>query len=376
MSTSYEVGGVRTNPDHTARVCDPLGSNGRIVSGSAPDQTGISRTVSTPTTDAAAPAKAAASGDAKKPPPPLVPSTTSAERLAVAKQYGLRALNVRPPLREYIRDLTGRWAFIRVLATSTAYAKNQNNYLGQLWAVLNPILNAAVYVLIFGILLGLSRGLDNSIAFIVIGVFMFRFVEASVTGGAKSISGKTQLLRSLHFPRAVLPMSTVLSLLTTLVPAIVVMCAITLLSGFLPNYEMIHVTWWWLLLPAAVALMWIFNTGLAFIMARFVASTPDVENVLPFIMRVLMYASGVIFPVSLYVERMEIPETSKAIVGGILEYQPVAVYLYLVRSVLMQEEDMFPHSGLMWALGGAWAVLFFVIGFIVFWRGEERYGRD
>lgn len=332
--------------------------------------------MSTPTTDAAAPAKAAASGDAKKPPPPLVPSSTSEDRLALAKQYGLRTLNVRPPLGEYIRDLTGRWAFIRVLATSTAYAKNQNNYLGQLWAVLNPILNAAVYVLIFGVLLKLSRDVDNSIAFIVIGVFMYRFVEASVTGGAKSISGKTQLLRSLHFPRAVLPMSTVLSLLTTLVPAIVVMCAITLLSGFLPDYEMIHVSWWWLLLPAAVALMWIFNTGLAFFMARFVSSTPDIENVLPFIMRVVMYASGVIFPVTIYVDRMQIPETSKAIVGGILEYQPVAVYLYLVRSTLMQEEEMFPHSGLMWALGGAWAVLFFVIGFIVFWRGEERYGRD
>ncbi|GGM27521.1 transport permease protein [Promicromonospora citrea] len=347
-----------------------------MVSGSAPDQIGISRTVSTPTTDAAAPAGAAASGSAKTPPPPLVPSTTSAERLALAKKYGLRPLNVRPPLGEYIRDLVGRWAFIRVLATSTAYARNQNNYLGQLWAVLNPILNAAVYVLIFGVLLKLSRDVDNSIAFIVIGVFMYRFVEASVTGGAKSISGKTQLLRSLHFPRAVLPISTVLSLLTTLIPAIVVMCAITLLSGFLPTYEMIHVTWWWLLLPAAVALMWIFNTGLAFIMARFVASTPDIENVLPFVMRVVMYASGVIFPVVSYVERLEIPEASKAVVGGVLEYQPVAVYLYLVRSVLMQEEEMFPHSGLMWVLGAVWAVVFFVIGFVVFWRGEERYGRD
>lgn len=300
---------------------------------------------------------------------------TSAERLALAKQYGLRPLNVRPPLGEYIRSLASRWAFIRVLATSTAYAKNQNNYLGQLWAVLNPILNAAVYVLIFGIVLHLSRGVSNSIAYIVIGVFMFRFVEASVSGGAKSISGKTQLLRSLHFPRAVLPMSTVLSLLTTLIPAIVVMCAITLLSGFIPTYEMVHVTWWWLLLPAAVALMWIFNTGLAFIMARLVASIPDLDNIIGFVMRVLMYASGVIFPVSHYIEDLTVSETTKAIFTGVLDYQPIAVYLYLVRSVLMQEEA-FPPSGLMWVLGGVWAVLFFVIGFIVFWRGEERYGRD
>lgn len=282
---------------------------------------------------------------------------------------------MRPPLGQYIRELAGRWAFIRVLATSTAYAKNQNNYLGQLWAVITPILNATVYVLIFGILLGLNRGVDNSVAFIVIGVFMFRFIESSVTGGAKSISGKTQLLRSVHFPRAVLPISTVLSLLATLVPALVVMCIITLVSGYIPTYETIHMTWWWLLLPAAVALMWIFNTGLAFIMARLIANTPDLDNVISFVMRVTMYASGVIFPVADRVTKLNISEPAKVIVGGILEYQPVAVYLYLARSILMHEEQ-YPPNGFMWVLGAAWAVVFFVVGFIVFWRGEERYGRD
>lgn len=335
--------------------------------------------MTTPTTDAAAAGSRAGQGGASRPPrppEPLVPATTSAERVALAEQYGLRRLNVRPPLGEYIKDLAGRWPFIRVLATSTAYAKNQSNYLGQLWAVLNPILNAAVYVLIFGILLGVSRDVDNSIAFIVIGVFIFRFIEASVTGGAKSISGKTQLLRSLHFPRAVLPMSTVLSLLATLVPALVVMCIIVLLSGLIPDYQMMRVTWWWLLLPAAVALLWIFNTGLAFIMARVVATTPDLDNVIGFVMRVVMYGSGVIFPLSGYLQRMQgISEAARDVLGVVLEYQPVAVFLYLVRSCLTQEETI-PQSGLMWALGAGWAVVVFVVGFIVFWRGEERYGRD
>ncbi|GAA4724664.1 teichoic acid transport system permease protein [Promicromonospora umidemergens] len=293
----------------------------------------------------------------------------------MAEQYGLRPLNVRPPLGEYIRDLMGRWSFIRVLATSTAYARNQTNYLGQLWAVLNPILNAAVYVLIFGILLGVTRDMGNSIAFIVVGVFTYRFIESSVTGGAKSISGKTQLLRSLHFPRAVMPISTVLSLLATLIPALAVMCVMVLLSGYIPGYQTMKVTWWWLLLPAAVVLLWIFNTGLAFMMARAVATTPDLDNIIGFVMRVVMYGSGVIFPLAGYIERMGVSDTVKGILGAVLEHQPVAVYLYLVRSCLTQEESI-PQSGLMWALGAVWAVLFFVIGFVVFWRGEERYGRD
>jgi teichoic acid transport system permease protein len=331
--------------------------------------------VSTPTTDAAAAGVRSTRGGTPQPPPPLDPDTTSEERMALAKQYGLRRLNVRPPLWDYIRDLTSRWSFIRVLATSTAYAKNQSNYLGQLWAVLNPLLNAAVYVLIFGILIGTTRGVGNSIAFIVIGVFIFRFIESSVTGGAKSISGKTQLLRSLHFPRAVLPMSTVLSLLATLIPALAVMCVIVLLSGLLPGYQMMTVTWWWLLLPAAVALLWIFNTGLAFIMARVVATTPDLDNIIGFVMRVVMYGSGVIFPLAGYIEKMQVSDGARVVLAAVLDHQPVAVYLYLVRSCLTQEESI-PQSGLMWALGAAWAVVFFVIGFVVFWRGEERYGRD
>lgn len=332
--------------------------------------------MSTPTTDAAKPQAGPARGAKPQPPPAIVPDTTSAQRQALAQKYGLRPLNVRPPLGEYIRELARRRSFIRVMATSTAYARNQRNYLGQLWAILNPVLNATMYVLVFGLLLGINRGLENTIAFIVIGTFMFRFFEASVSGGSKSISGKTSLLRSLHFPRAVLPISSVLSQLATLLPAIVVMCGIALISGLVPNNETIHVTWWWLLIPAALAMMWVFNTGVAFIMARLVASTPDLDNIVSFVMRLLMFGSGVIFPVSHYVDNLKFGPVGTEIVSDILTYQPVAVYLYLMRSVVTNESTMPPDNGLMWALGGAWALLFFVVGFIIFWRGEEKYGRD
>ncbi|MFD6134432.1 ABC transporter permease [Isoptericola sp. NPDC056618] len=311
--------------------------------------------------------------DPLRPPEPVVPDTTSQERRAIAEQFGLQQMGVRPPLGKYIRDVASRWAFIRVLGTATAYSKNQNNYLGQLWAVLNPILNATVYVLIFGILLGANRGVENTIAFITIGTFLYRFFEQSVHAGSRSIAQKTNLIRSLHFPRAVLPIAQVVSLLTTLVPALVVMCAIVLLSGLLPAYPTVHVTWSWLLLPAIVALMWIFNTGIAFIVARAVAITPDLDNIIGFVLRLVMYASGVIFPVMHYVK--DLPAQAAAIIGPILEYQPIGVFLYVARSILTQEPSM-PQDPWMWLWAAGWAVVAFVVGFIVFWRGEERYGRD
>ncbi|GAA1710207.1 ABC transporter permease [Isoptericola hypogeus] len=307
------------------------------------------------------------------PPEPITPALTSSERQALADQFQLRKMGVRPPLGTYVRDVLARWAFIRVLGTASAYAKNQNNYLGQLWAILNPVLNSIVYILVFGILLQANRGVENTIAFIVIGTFLFRFVEQSVHGGARSIAQKTNLIRAMHFPRAVLPISQVVSLLATLVPALVVMCAIVLLSGLLPAYEPVPVTWEWLLLPVIVALLWIFNTGLAFVVARAVAITPDLDNIISFVMRLAMYASGVIFPVAHYIERL--PDDVEAVLLPIAQYQPISVYLYLGRSALLQEPNI-PPDPTMWLWAVGWAIVMFVVGFIIFWRGEERYGRD
>lgn len=306
-------------------------------------------------------------------PAPVVPSMTSEHRRRLASQYNLEPMGVRPPLLAYIRDVLSRWSFIRVLATSSAYARNQDSYLGQVWAVLTPLLNATVYVAIFGLLLKANRGVENTIAFIVIGVFTYRFIEQSVSSGAKSISGKSSLIRSLHFPRAALPISTVLSLLTTLVPTLAVMCMIVLLSGLLPAYPVAHITWWWLLMPVAIALLWIFNMGLAFFVARIVAITPDIDKLIGFVMRFVMYGSGVIFPISRYAE--DLHDSIYWWLSPILEYQPVAVFLYLVRSCLTQEPSITPDLT-KWLWGIGWALVVFAVGLVFFWRGEERYGRD
>src|SRR5690625_5037224 len=164
--------------------------------------------------------------DSSRPPsPPLA---------ELAEKHGLRRISVRPPLREYLQQIWRFRQFTYFMSTSRAYAQNQNSYLGQLWAIITPILNALVYVIVFGLVLGTGRGLDNVVAFIVVGIFMFRFFQQSVIAGGKSVSERLQLVRSLHFPRAILPISAVITELTPLLPALAVMCGITLLSGFMP----------------------------------------------------------------------------------------------------------------------------------------------
>lgn len=301
-------------------------------------------------------------------PPPLERTYDQDWVDRAVNENALGQMGIRTPLGRYIKELWKRRSFIRVMAASKAQAQNQNTYLGQVWALLTPIFNAAVYVLIFGFILQIGRaGIENTVAFIVVGVFMFRFFEQSISAGSKSISKSLNLVRSVHFPRAVLPIAGVMAELTVLGPALVVMCAIAYLSGFLPIAGPVTITWHWVLLIPAVALMWIFSTGCAFMVARWVAIAPDLDNLVPHAMRVLMYCSGVIFSIDRYLGDFSW--------GWLMEYQPIAVYLYLARSSLLNE-PAYPPDPTMWLIGLGWAVLFFILGFIVFWRGEARYGRD
>ena len=301
-------------------------------------------------------------------PPPLERTFSQASVDAAVQQNDLEQIGIRPRFLPYLKDLWRRRSLIRVLAASKAESENQNTYLGQIWALVSPTINASVYVLIFGFLLDVGRaGIENTVAFIVVGVFMFRFFERSVMAGAHSLNKNMNLVRSVDFPRAVLPTAGVLAELMMLGPALVVMCVISYGSGFLPVAGKVTIDAYWLLLFPAVLLLWLFSTGCAFMVARWVAMTPDLDNLLPHVLRILMYASGVIFSVERFVGDFSW--------GWLLEYQPVAVYLHLVRSSLLNE-PAYQQELMMWVLGVLWALLFAVAGFLIFWSGEERYGRD
>src|SRR5690606_29208701 len=126
---------------------------------------------------------------------------------ALAKRYGLRRAIARPSMPAYLRQLWDRRHFILTYAMSRTVSKYSESALGQLWQVLTPLLNAAVYWLMFGIILGQSKNIEHYPAFLITGVMVFTFTQRTVTGGAKSISSNLSLIRALHFPRASLPLA-------------------------------------------------------------------------------------------------------------------------------------------------------------------------
>ncbi|MFF1356064.1 ABC transporter permease [Streptomyces sp. NPDC058297] len=282
----------------------------------------------------------------------------------LAAKYGLTVSGARPSLFEYVGQLWGRRHFILAFSQAKLTAQYSQAKLGQLWQVATPLLNAAVYYLIFGLILHASRGMsmDVYIPFLVTGVFVFTFTQSSVMAGVRAISGNLGLVRALHFPRASLPISFALQQLQQLLFSMIVLFIVAVGFGSYPGLS-------WLLIVPVLALQFLFNTGLALIMARLGSKTPDLAQLMPFVMRTWMYASGVMFSIPIMLA------DKPAWVADLLQWNPAAIYMDLMRFALIDgygSSNLPPH---VWAVAAGWSVLVAVGGFVYFWKAEERYGR-
>ena len=132
---------------------------------------------------------------------------SSAKQLAM--QHGLTNASKIPGLGEYIKSTWRRKDFIAELADARSTQQYSDSLLGRIWQLITPLLNAAIYFVIFGILLGTSKGIENFTAFLVTGVFVFNFMQVTVTAASASIPKNDRLIKAIHFPKMVLPLATV-----------------------------------------------------------------------------------------------------------------------------------------------------------------------
>jgi len=332
-----------------------------------------------------------------------------AEPLAeLARRYGLRPSATRPAVPAYLRQLWQRRHFIIAFATARNIALYTEARLGQLWQVLTPLLNAGVYFLIFGVLLNISRGVPNYLGFVVTGVFVFNFTQRTFISTSTVMTQNLDLIRALQFPRAALPIGYVVIELQQMMLSVVVLVPILLATGE-------PLTWHWLLLIPALALQTIFNIGCGLVVARLGSQVNDVSQLLPFLTRTWLYASGVIFSIASLgpsIAGLSISASQKII--AVLQLNPAALYITLTRNALMaSQRESAPGSrpynaalchvwhtagqkrsaahqvlydsahchfsganpAYFWYYAVGWAVLALVVGFFFFWRAETGYGR-
>lgn len=249
-----------------------------------------------------------------------------------------------PPVVPYVRQLWRRRKFAVRMARADLKAQHYDTVLGQLWAVLNPLLLAAVYYLIFGVILGTQKGNPVYLAMLLSGLFAFYYTRNSLQFGAKSIVGGGAMILNTAFPRALLPISSLIEALLTYLPMLAVYAVFHLVADYPVGIQLVA-------LPVIVMIQTIFNLGLALLFAALNVYFRDTSSFLPYVTRIWLYLSPVLYSVK------QVPADLKPV----LAMNPLFPLLAAWHEVLV--DGRFPSVGnlaysLAWAiavlLGGAW----------------------
>lgn len=279
-------------------------------------------------------------------------------------EHELRDAHLTAKLLPYLRELWERRSYIWHVSVNELRSRQITNVLGNIWHLLNPALSIGVYFVIFGLLLKTTRGVDNFLLFLTVGLFVFQFTQKSTVDGSKTIITNGGLIKGVRFPRAILPITSTVTELLSSLSTFVMMFAILLISGQYPR-------WTWLLFPLLIAVQFLFNLGSAFIAARAATHFRDTTQILPFIFRLLLYGSGVIYNVDAYLtnDAGEVNEGLKLI----FTLNPMYCFLTVARWTLLGNNDL--GAGVI-VSGVVWSVGLLCIGFLWFRRAEESYARD
>jgi teichoic acid transport system permease protein len=271
----------------------------------------------------------------------------------------LTKVGQRPDFLDYLVQLWDRRSFILFDARSRVQSGNDKTHLGSAWLVLTPVLSGLSFYLIFGVFLGTSKGIDNFIGYLIIGVFTFSMTTRSILGGAKSLTSNTSMIRAFQFPRAALPIALNVRELLANIPVTIVMLLFVIFTA--PAEE---ITWRWLLIVPAILLQFLFNLGIGMLLAPLILKVPDLSHLFTFLMRFLMYVSAVFFAESRF--------GKYPVMRTIMDYNPIFQVIKIIRDSVLYDTTPAWRA---WEVLALWALGSVAAGLFVFWRGEESYGR-
>jgi ABC-type polysaccharide/polyol phosphate export permease len=257
-----------------------------------------------------------------------------------------------PPIGPYMRELWRRREFAVELSRTNLRAQHFDTAFGQLWLILNPILLGFVYFLLVDILHH-HKNANQFFAHLLSGLFLYYFLQQSLTQGVKSVVTGGKLILNSAFPRALLPLASVRTAFLRFLPTMLIYIPVHIITGR-------PVTWQLLWVPVIILVLVFLATGLTMILAAGQVYFRDLDTFLPYVLRIWLYTTPI-----LYYAR-EVPDRYQ----WVLDANPIGKLFTAWSDVLI--EGIAPtYRGI--ALGAAWGVGLFIVGFLFFMSREREF---
>ena len=264
--------------------------------------------------------------------------------------WGKRSLHVLPFI--VLRDLVSSRHLLKLLIKRDLSGRYRRAYLGYAWAVLEPLLLAAVYTFIFTILVGSSDPLYP--VKIILGIIGWTMFARSLTTSAKSLSSSINLFQFARVPKTVFATS------GTLTNAVLAIISLTCLIPFYFIHDL-PITIGLLSLPLWLMLLSFTGWGLGLLLAPLACKIPDVLNLINFLVRAGFFLSPVMWTYDMFGDGWH------AIVAHM---NPTVVPITGMRDAVLGETSIIPSYGYAMCFGIAF--IGFILGSMIFERKAHQ----
>lgn len=167
--------------------------------------------------------------------------------------------------------------------------KYKGSLLGVLWSFINPLLQVAVYAIVFPYLM---RGTsEHYLVYLITGIIPWTFFTSSINIGMQTVRGNAGIIKKVYFPRSILPISVVLSQLVNFLISCIIIVIFCLADHVGVSSTIFY-------LPVLVVIQTAFTLGLAFALSAINVYIKDIEYIVSFVLNMLFYGTPIIYQLS------------------------------------------------------------------------------
>jgi lipopolysaccharide transport system permease protein len=219
-----------------------------------------------------------------------------------------------------LRRLPQYGDLLRTLTAHRIRVRYKQSVLGATWAVLQPLSMMLVFTFVFTVLFpgrAPSEGIPYGL-FVYTGLVAWTYFSTGLTTAANGLVSHTHLVTKVFFPREILPLTYVAAALTDFLVASVV------LAGLMAYYE-IPLTWHSLWAVPIVLVITTLVTALGLLLSAVQVRYRDIGMAMPLLLQIWLFASPVIYPLSIVPDRLQPIYMLNPMVGTIENFRRVLV---------------------------------------------------
>jgi ABC-type polysaccharide/polyol phosphate export permease len=254
-----------------------------------------------------------------------------------------------------LREVWRRRELVRSLAERELRARYKQAVLGFAWAVITPLLLMLVFTLVFPRVAKVTTSGAPYPLFAYLGLLPWAFFSTSVSSGGQSILTNMTLLNKVYCPREVFPIASVGVAGTDSAMAVVVLCLLFVVTGFVPHPDVVWI-------PLLLGVQIVYTLGVTMVMSAVIVYLRDLRHTLPIILQLGLFAT----PVALSLNDL-VPERWQPLYVAI---NPLAAVIEGYRQTILLG---LPPDGQLTAIATVSSVLVLIGGYALFKRLETGF---